>query len=285
MLRHSRSSWIQCVEIANLHSKAPLPKPSSHTGAPVRPDLRGMRSLYVLNSSCRKERLPHIPDHLIFVKTRIPGGFLAMVSSYCHLRTFIATSLCTHFLSPQCQYSSSCSACSLQRRTRCIHRPDVRRCNPHSMGSRRLLGAVLIRLKATSSSTPSSSPESSESSSRSACFFRFVLAVLLFAATCLDCFWTVHCASVPSMLFVRAIWPLRPLLPLSLLAFAPAPPTIFCKGLFVAACLDYSGLGTVRLRPAFSYQLSGLSAPCCTLPLLASASVYGNLLQKLSCHC
>jgi len=245
-----------------------------------------MSSLYVLSSSCWKERLPHISDHLIIVKTQIPGGFLAMVSSYCHLRTFIATSSSTHFLSPQCQYSSSCCACSLQRRTRCTHRPE-RRCNPHSMGSRRLLGAFLIRFKATSSSTPSSSPESSESSSRSACFFRFVLAVLLFAATCLDCFWTVHCASVPSMLFVRAIWPLRPLLPLSLLAFAPASPTIFCKGLFVAACLDYSGLGTVRLRPAFSYRLSGLSAPCCTFPLLAfaSASVYGNLLQKLSRHC
>ena len=105
-----------------------------------------------------------------------------------------------------------------------------------SMGSRRLLGAFFILFKTASSSpytysSSSSSPSSSLPLSVSfLCFFSLPVARLLFVLVPLPlqvfdergCCCTVHCASAPSVLIVRAGRLLRPCVLRPRLDFTPA---------------------------------------------------------------
>ena len=105
-----------------------------------------------------------------------------------------------------------------------------------SMGSRRRLGAFFILFKTASSSPSTYSSSSSASSSplplslSFLCFFLLLEARLLFVLAPLPlpmfddrgCCCTVHCASAPSMLFVRVGRLLRPRVLRPLLGSAPA---------------------------------------------------------------
>ena len=104
-----------------------------------------------------------------------------------------------------------------------------------SMGSRRLLGAFLILFKIASSSPYTYSSSSSSSSSLPLslsflCLFPLPVARLLFVLVPLPlpvvddrgCCCTVHCASVPSVLFVQAARLLHPRVLRPLPEFTPA---------------------------------------------------------------